>query len=309
MLQMQGARFSRNEAYLAYVAVTRKLKQRSRWGIFSGIRSEKGGNMWTFGWWTTGRDQAAIDLFETVYNAINNGIIPGEISYVFSSREPGESEFSDRLAEMAAGHGIPVVSLSAVRFRPDIRKQDRDAWRQTYHKEVLINKVKGFPAQVVVLAGYMWVVSPEVCRKLSIINLHPAAPGGPAGTWQEVIWQLLDQKAGKTGVMMHLVTPELDKGPAVTYCSFSIQGDAWDPLWDQFEHELQRSSIEEIRESFGESQPLFAKIRNEGVKRELPLIVQTIRSLAAGEISIKDSQLYNRTGNKLAGPYDLTDAI
>ena len=264
--------------------------------------------MWSFGWWTTGRDHAAIDLFETVHNAIKNGVIPGKISYVFSSREPGESEFSDRLAKMAADHGIPVVSLSGVRFRPELRKQNREVWGHAYHKEVLA-KVKDFTAQVVVLAGYMWVVSPEVCRKLSIINLHPAAPGGPAGTWQEVIWQLLDQKADRTGVMMHLVTPELDKGPAVTYCSFSIQGSAWDHLWNQFEHELQRSSLEKIKESFGESQPLFARIRNEGTKKELPLIVQTIRSLAAGEISIKDSQLYDRTGSKLAGPYDLTGAI
>jgi type IV fimbrial biogenesis protein FimT len=37
MLQVQGARFPRNEAYLAYVAWARKSKQRSRWGIFSGI--------------------------------------------------------------------------------------------------------------------------------------------------------------------------------------------------------------------------------------------------------------------------------
>jgi phosphoribosylglycinamide formyltransferase-1 len=271
-------------------------------------KSEKGGNMWSFGWWTTGRDQAAIDLFETVHNAINNGIISGEISYLFSSRQPGESEFSDSLIKRAGDCGIPVVSLSAVRFRPDLRKQDRDAWRQAYHKEVF-DKIRGFSAQVVVLAGYMWVVSPEVCQKLSIINLHPAAPGGPAGTWQEVIWQLLDQKADKTGIMMHLVTPELDKGPAVTYCSFPIQGDTWDLLWKQFEHELQRSSLEEIKESFGESQPLFARIRDDGVKRELPLIVQTIRLLAAGDISIKDSQLYDRAGSKLAGPYDLTDVI
>jgi phosphoribosylglycinamide formyltransferase-1 len=264
--------------------------------------------MWSFGWWTTGRDQTAIDLFETGFNAVTDGIITGEISYIFSSREPGESEFSDRLLKMATDHGIPVVSFSALRFRPDLRRQDREAWRQAYHKDVF-DKVKGFPVQVVVLAGYMWVVSPEVCRKLSIINLHPAAPGGPAGTWQEVIWQLLDQKAEKTGAMMHLVTPELDKGPAVTYCTFSIQGGAWDPLWEQFEHELQRSSLEEIKKSFGESQPLFARIRNEGVKRELPLIVQTIKSLASGEISIKDSQLYDSAGSKLARPYDLTDAI
>ena len=35
--EMQGAKFSRNETYLSYVAVTGKLKQRSRWGFFSGI--------------------------------------------------------------------------------------------------------------------------------------------------------------------------------------------------------------------------------------------------------------------------------
>jgi len=264
--------------------------------------------MWSFGWWTTGRDQAAIDLFEAVFNAITDRVIPGKISYVFSSRETGESEFNDRLVKMAAHFGISVISLSAARFQPDLRKQDRELWRQAYHKEVF-DRVKGFPAQVVVLAGYMWVVSPEICKKLSIINLHPAAPGGPSGTWQEVIWQLLGKKADKTGVMMHLVTSELDKGPAITYCSFPIQGGAWDSLWEQFEHMLQKSSLEEIKETYGELQPLFAKIRNEGVKRELPLIVQTIRSLAKGEISIKGSQLYDSAGGKLAGPYDLTDAI
>jgi hypothetical protein len=38
--EMQGAKFSRNETYLSYVAVTGKLKQRRRLGFFSGIRSE-----------------------------------------------------------------------------------------------------------------------------------------------------------------------------------------------------------------------------------------------------------------------------
>ncbi len=264
--------------------------------------------MLSFGWWTTGRDQAAIDLFEAVCNAIADRTIPGKISYVFSSKEPGESEFSDRLMGEARDLGIPLFSLSALRFRPEFRKQNREAWRQAYHSKVL-EGIKGLSAQVVVLAGYMWVVSPKICRKFQIINLHPAVPGGPTGTWQEVIWQLLDQRADETGAMMHLVTPELDRGPAVTYYHFSIQGGTWDPLWRQFEDEVQRLGIEEIKRSFGESQPLFAAIRREGVKRELPLVVQTLRSLAIREISIKNSQVYDRTGDKLAKPYDLTDAI
>jgi len=264
--------------------------------------------MSSFGWWTTGRDQAAIDLFEAVCNAIADGTIPGKISYVFSSKEPGENKSSDRLMSKAGDLGITVVSLSALRFYPELREQDREAWRQAYHSKVL-EGIKGLSTQVVVLAGYMWVVSPEICKKFQIINLHPAIPGGPTGTWQEVIWQLLGQRANETGAMMHLVTPELDKGPAVTYCHFSIQGGTWDPLWGQFEDEVQRSGIEGIKRSFGESQPLFAAIRREGVKRELPLIVQTLRSLAIKEISIKNSQVYDRTDDKLAKPYDLTDAV
>jgi hypothetical protein len=35
--KMQGAKFSRNEAYLSYVAWAGKLKQRRRLGFFSGI--------------------------------------------------------------------------------------------------------------------------------------------------------------------------------------------------------------------------------------------------------------------------------
>ena len=36
-LEMQGAKFSKNETYLSYVAVIGKLKQRRRLGFFSGI--------------------------------------------------------------------------------------------------------------------------------------------------------------------------------------------------------------------------------------------------------------------------------
>ena len=64
-----------------------------------------------------------------------------------------------------------------------------------------------------------------------MINLHPAAPGGPAGTWQEVIWQLIGNEAEETGVMMHMVTPKLDKGPPVAYCTFQIRGEPFDRYW------------------------------------------------------------------------------
>jgi phosphoribosylglycinamide formyltransferase-1 len=259
-----------------------------------------------FGWWTTGRDEAAVDLFETVSQAIARDTIPGKISYLFCSRDPGEGQFSDRVMEMAAGSGVSVVSSSAARFAPELRRKDREQWRADYHRRVL-ELVEGFPVDVVVLAGYMWVVSPEVCRRLSVINLHPAAPNGPAGTWQEVIWQLLEGRAGETGVMMHLVTPELDKGPPVTYCTFAIRGGGWEPLWRDFEQDRQRLGIDLMKASMGESQPLFAAIRRQGARRELPLIVQTLRSLARGDILLRKGRLFESSGSELTAPYDLTE--
>ncbi|MEF3168571.1 MAG: formyl transferase [Deltaproteobacteria bacterium] len=261
-----------------------------------------------FGWWTTGRDEAALSLFDTVTDAMRDGTIPGVLAYVFVSRDPKEGEWSDRILEKSMALGIPTVTLSAVRFEPVLRKRDREAWRVAYHREVL-GRTGGFCADVVILAGYMWVVSPEACSHAALLNLHPAAPDGPAGTWQEVIWQLLEKGADRTGVMMHLVTPELDKGPPVTFCTFPVRGPGWDHLWEEFERERAGAGLDAIMKDMGEAQPLFARIRRQGLRRELPLIVETMRSLATGRIILSEGRVLDRSGREMPGPMDLTSEI
>lgn len=261
--------------------------------------------MFSFGWWSTGRDQEARILFETVLKAIDSGLIPGKIAYCFISREPGESHASDEFFTSCAVTDVPVRSLSAAKYKPELRKKDREQWRNEYHHEV-INLLDDFNVDLVVLAGYMWVVSSEVCSDFSVINLHPALPGGPVGTWQEVIWELLEQRLDSTGVMMHLVTPELDKGPPVTFCSFKIRGGKWDEMWDQFESDFSRLGMQGIKNDWGESYPLFAEIRREGMKRELPLIVYTLRSMAAGKVNFDKM---TGAGYTTLSPHDLSDDI
>ncbi len=261
-----------------------------------------------FGWWTTGRDQAAVNLFNTVWQAMSDGTIEAEMAYLFCSRQKGEGPYSDEIMNLAADRKIPVESLSAVKYEPELRKVDRAKWRSLYHEKVyeLIGK---YACRLAVLAGYMWVLSPEICAKVDAINLHPALPGGPAGTWQEVIWQLLESQAEKTGAMMHLVTPELDKGPAVTFFSFSIRGEKWAALWDEFEQLKRQRGMDGVKADPGEKLPLFKKIRHEGEIRELPLIVQTLRALAQGEIRLRKGRLFDSKGNKLPGPLDLSSQV
>lgn len=167
-----------------------------------------------------------------------------------------------------------------------------------------MQRLQGFSPDLCVLAGYMLITGPEMCQRYNMINLHPAAPGGPAGTWQEVIWQLIDGEAKGTGVMMHLVTPELDKGPPVAYCTFPIQGEPFDKYWKVIKRLPPDSPKgKEARES------LFKLIRKHGLAREFPLIVSTIKAFSQGKIRItEDKRVIDAEGKPIKG-YNLTEEI
>ncbi len=260
------------------------------------------------GWFTTGRDEAAFALLNCVWERIKEGIIPGEISYVFVSRAPGEASVTDQLFELAGKVAPVVLHLSARDFAPDLRQENRELWRDRYHQEVAA-LIRPYSVEVIVLAGYMLIVSARMCQEFPMINLHPAPPGGPAGTWQEVIWKLLEMRAPESGVMMHLVTPELDKGPPLTYCTFSLRGGKLEPLWEAFEKKVAEKGLPAVMAEEGESEPLFAAIREEGVKRELPLIVYTLKALAEGRVRVGRGVVLDSRGLPLKHPYCLNQEI
>jgi folate-dependent phosphoribosylglycinamide formyltransferase PurN len=151
----------------------------------------------------------------------------------------------------------------------------------------------------------MLITTPVMCDKYDIINLHPAAPGGPAGTWQQVIWKLIETGVTTQGVKMHVAIPELDMGPTATYCTFPIRGKAFDGWWE----EIRGKSVEEIKAKQGIGNTLFKTIRQHGAVRELPLTVATIRAFSEGRVRItKDRQVVDAAGHVIDG-YDLTREI
>jgi phosphoribosylglycinamide formyltransferase-1 len=148
----------------------------------------------------------------------------------------------------------------------------------------------------------------ETCRKYDMINLHPALPDGPKGTWEEVIWELIRKKATEHGIMIHICTEEWDGGDALTYCRFPIRGKAFDRLWKDLEKKAAATSLEDVIKNEGTEEPLFRRIRDEGAKRELPLIVSTIGLFASGEVRIEDKKLV-ADGSVLERPYDATSEV
>ncbi len=265
-------------------------------------------NLYQLGWFSTGRDEAARDLLKAVNSSIKLGEIKAEIAFVFCNCEPGESEESDLFLKLAEDYHVPLICFSYQKFKTGkvipITSQEGalPLWRFDYDREVM-NRLQGFHPDLCVLAGYMLIVSEEMCQRYNMINLHPAAPGGPKGTWQEVIWQLIDSKTQETGVMMHLVTPELDKGPPVTYCTFPIRGKPFDRYWE----EIEKLSLTSPKRH-NEENPLFKLIRKHELAREFPLIISTLKAFSQGKVKIMTGKVVDVEGKPING-YNLTDEI
>jgi phosphoribosylglycinamide formyltransferase-1 len=213
------------------------------------------------GWFATSRGTTSLKIFNYIYDAIKSGELNAEIKFVFINRELGEAENSDKFINTIESYKIPLYSLSSLKFIPDLRKTNLEKWREEFDKKVY-DMIKNFDVEIIMLAGYMLILSGFLCKKFNFINLHPALPWGPKGTWQEVINEIIKEKHKEHGVMIHLVTENLDRGPVLTYCKFEIK-----------EYD-------------------FDKIRAEGVKYELPLVKETLKLLANRELKIVDRKIF-----------------
>ncbi|MDV2989308.1 MAG: formyltransferase family protein [Dehalogenimonas sp.] len=266
--------------------------------------------MYSIGWFSTAKGPGSRNLLTAVQKSIESGEVKARISFAFVSREPGESTETDKFIELAGSYQIPVVCYSYKRYRRAHQKASEDEtgfpeWRLGYDREVM-RLLADFPKpDLNMLAGYMLIVGPEMCTRYNMVNLHPAAPDGPSGTWQEVIWHLINAGASSSGVMTHLVTPELDQGPVVSYCRFPIRH-AYQ--FDQYWRDNEGLCSDDIKAGEGEHNRLFREIRRHGAVRELPLIVSTVKAFSDGILNISDGQIYDTQGVLTTG-YDLSEQI
>jgi phosphoribosylglycinamide formyltransferase-1 len=273
------------------------------------------------GWFSTGRDEAARNLLSTVHRDLEAANAPARVKWIFCHRTPGdgpenpESLEREKFFALARDLGIPVKTASHVKFEPEMRRRGvaesptaAEAsplllrWRDMFGREVL-KAIASDPVDIVIMAGYMLIVGePEL--SLNLVNIHPALPWGPRGTWQEVIHQLLRERADEQGIMIHLVTKELDRGPVISYCRFRIQGGDWAPLWKEFDQAVLDGLSEKERETL----PLFRRIRKTGEVRELPLLSLAIQELAFGRLEVRNHTIFSH-GLPQGEGVDLTDRI
>ncbi|MSP22405.1 MAG: phosphoglycerate transporter [Dehalococcoidia bacterium] len=259
------------------------------------------------GWFTTARGPGSRAMYEAVANAVFAGALDAEFAFVFCNREPGEDALTDSFFRLVQANGHPLLTKSSVGYRRAVggalsrSGEPLPPWRIEYDRaveELLASR----PFDVGVLAGYMLIFEREFVSKHVILNLHPALPTGPAGTWREVIRHLIRTRASESGAMLHLAVPEVDAGPVVAHCRYTLRDAILDPLWSTL------GDPSSLDDAAIEATPLFAAIRERGVVREAPLLVAALSEFASGRLRAQGGRADDASGAD-AVPADVTAAV
>lgn len=247
-------------------------------------------------------------MLQFVADAILQSRLDAKIDFVFSNREPGEAEGSDEFFELVRSYGFPLVTLSSARYRREHGGGPMARHRTGFDREAM-RLLQSYDVDVCALAGYMLICSGEMCRRYPLLNLHGALPDGPTGTWQSVIWELIESGATRTGAMIHLATEEVDRGPVLSHCELPIVGGQFDFARES----LAGRNVKDVREQDGEENALFQLIRAEGYRREPYLLLETLRAVAQGKVMVRPGEALDAEGRPLAesqpAGYALTDEI
>lgn len=105
----------------------------------------------------------------------------------------------------AADRGIPTDSLNHKDFA------SRGAFDQA-----MMEKIDAYQPDLVVLAGFMRILTPEFCTRYEgrLMNIHPSIL--PSFTGLHTHERALAAGCRVTGCTIHFVTPELDCGPIIS---------------------------------------------------------------------------------------------
>ena len=142
--------------------------------------------------------------FEAIADNIERGKLNAEIAVVISNRAEA------RGIEIAREQGMPAVVLPS-----------KGIPREEYDRR-LVAELQNRGVELVCLAGFMRLLSPEFCRAFAMraLNIHPSLlPAFPGLDAQK---QALDHGAKISGCTVHFVDEGLDAGPIIMQASVPV---------------------------------------------------------------------------------------
>lgn len=174
---------------------------------------------------------------QSIIDAVESGYLNVEISVVMSNKEEAYG------LTRAKNHGIPAVV---------VRHGDYNSREEFENK--LIEVLDGYDVNLVVLAGFMRVLTPLFVRHYhhKIINIHPAIlPSFPGTHGQK---QALDYGVRFSGCTTHFVDEGTDTGPIIIQAVVPV-------FDDDTEESLGSRILKEEHRIFPESLKLWSEER------------------------------------------------
>jgi phosphoribosylglycinamide formyltransferase-1 len=152
-------------------------------------------------------------------DAIEAGTLTATIALVLSNKSDAQA------LERARARDIPAVYVDAKPFltsSPD--SKDKQAAREAYDRAVL-DVLKRHDVGLVILAGYMRIVTPVLIRAYPqrIMNIHPSLL--PSFPGLEVQQKALDWGVKIAGCTVHFVTEGVDEGPIILQAAVPVLED------------------------------------------------------------------------------------
>jgi len=173
----------------------------------------------------------------------------------------GRGENAKYIIEAARSGYIPaevVIVLAdqrdagALRIARDLgveaRFLDPSGLSRAEYDQLLIDRLDRSGVDLVVLTGYMRILSPEFVRhfKNRTINIHPALL--PAFRGLDAFQQALDYGVRVTGTTVHLVDEEVDHGPIILQVPVEVkEGDTFESLKARIQEAEYRAYPEAIK--------------------------------------------------------------
>jgi len=138
---------------------------------------------------------------QALIDAVRDGRVHGEIAAVISDHVDA------RALDRARGAGVAAIALPV-----------GDGESRADYDRRLADRLAGIGPELVVLAGWMRILTEAVVTRFRVINLHPALPGELPGTRAiERAWaEHLAGERDRSGVMVHAVPDAaVDAGPVL----------------------------------------------------------------------------------------------
>jgi phosphoribosylglycinamide formyltransferase-1 len=132
-----------------------------------------------------------------ILKATITGYIPGSVNVVLADQKDAGA------LNIAEEYGVRAVYV------------DPSGRSRSEHEKLLMKEIDKEAADIIVLTGYMRILSPDFVRRYKnrILNIHPALL--PSFPGKDAFSQAIDYGVRWTGTTVHIVDEQVDHGPII----------------------------------------------------------------------------------------------